>query len=204
MYEHQKVVEALEFAMYVMAGEGLGPDDKDSCIKECQSVLSDLTKGGEVKRPTFAQALETLINQYNEEKASNTADFILAGYLVNQLSAFNQAVNTREQFYGRGIPDWEPVTAVADLIESIRDLDDTTAEGKLLMAALAKLTTGEYSNKQPDEVVKELDKLQKQMYKVINVPAIVPGLTFTVEGMKGAICTVVSAEETTNLLCVDI
>lgn len=49
----------------------------------------------------FQQELTALINRYSIENASNTPDFILAGYLVGCLTVFNQAVNERECWYGR-------------------------------------------------------------------------------------------------------
>lgn len=55
----------------------------------------------EPKRSEFEQELSALINRYSMENGSNTPDFILAAYLDRCLSAFNQAVKTREDFYGR-------------------------------------------------------------------------------------------------------
>jgi hypothetical protein len=49
----------------------------------------------------FKKELEQLINQYSKENASNTPDFILAMYLENCLSAWNEAVQQRETWYGR-------------------------------------------------------------------------------------------------------
>ncbi len=49
----------------------------------------------------FAKGLENLINRYSMENGSDTPDFILAGFLVNCLRQFNQAVTEREQWYGR-------------------------------------------------------------------------------------------------------
>ena len=50
---------------------------------------------------TFESKLRELINIYSMENASNTSDFILAGYLINCLQAFNEAVQQRETWYGR-------------------------------------------------------------------------------------------------------
>ena len=50
-------------------------------------------------RPSFKQALTTLINQYSKENGSDTPDFILAKYLTDTLKAFNRATNTRSVWY---------------------------------------------------------------------------------------------------------
>lgn len=49
----------------------------------------------------FEEELQNLINRYSQENGSNTPDFILAQYLAGCLSAFNQAVQQRETWYGR-------------------------------------------------------------------------------------------------------
>lgn len=50
---------------------------------------------------TFEQELEKLINRYSMENESNTPDYILAHYIKYTLKAFNQAVNLREEHFGR-------------------------------------------------------------------------------------------------------
>jgi hypothetical protein len=50
---------------------------------------------------SFLEGLECLINQYSQENASNTPDFILAQYLEACLQAFNTATQQRETWYGR-------------------------------------------------------------------------------------------------------
>ena len=49
----------------------------------------------------FEYELYLLINRFSQENMSNTPDFILARYLVDSLSAFNNSVNAREAWYGR-------------------------------------------------------------------------------------------------------
>lgn len=44
----------------------------------------------------FTEELEALINANNLESGSDTPDFILANYLNDCLTAFNNATNTRE------------------------------------------------------------------------------------------------------------
>lgn len=50
---------------------------------------------------TFEVELESLINKWNQEAASNTPDFILAQYVSGCLLAFNTAVQQRETWYER-------------------------------------------------------------------------------------------------------
>lgn len=49
----------------------------------------------------FEKELENLINRYSKENESNTPDYVLAHYIKYSLQAFNQAVNLREEYYGR-------------------------------------------------------------------------------------------------------
>ena len=50
---------------------------------------------------TFERELESLINRYSQENASNTPDFILARYLLGCLNTWNAAIHRRETWYGR-------------------------------------------------------------------------------------------------------
>jgi hypothetical protein len=47
----------------------------------------------------FKKELTDLINHHSLENASNTPDFILAKYLADCLSAFNQATRERSDWY---------------------------------------------------------------------------------------------------------
>lgn len=49
----------------------------------------------------FYNELVSLINKYSRENASNTPDFILAGYIEGCLHIFEAAVVRREDWYGR-------------------------------------------------------------------------------------------------------
>ncbi len=46
-------------------------------------------------------ALQEVLNRYSAENASDTPDFILAEYITGCLAAFDQAVRSREKWYGR-------------------------------------------------------------------------------------------------------
>lgn len=52
-----------------------------------------------LKMNKFRKELETLINKYSMENASNTPDFILAEYLENCLKAFDLALSKRASWY---------------------------------------------------------------------------------------------------------
>jgi hypothetical protein len=45
--------------------------------------------------------IEQSLNRWSAEGRSNTPDFILAKFLIGCLNAFDVAVNSREEWYGR-------------------------------------------------------------------------------------------------------
>jgi len=49
---------------------------------------------------SFRKELEELINKHSRENAANTPDFILAGFLNDCLTAFDDAVLLRDDWYG--------------------------------------------------------------------------------------------------------
>lgn len=53
--------------------------------------------------------IEDVINHFSAENVSDTPDFILSEYLINCLKAFDDAVNRREEWYGRCYDDDEEV-----------------------------------------------------------------------------------------------
>lgn len=50
---------------------------------------------------SFRKELETLINSYSMENESDTPDFILADFLEDVLTAFDRAVNRRDEWYSQ-------------------------------------------------------------------------------------------------------
>jgi hypothetical protein len=50
----------------------------------------------------FQKELEHLINKHSMENGSNTPDYMLSEYLLRCLDNFNQTVQDRERWYGRG------------------------------------------------------------------------------------------------------
>lgn len=49
----------------------------------------------------FGREIERAINLHSRENGSNTPDFILAAFLVRCLSAWDEAIRRREEWYGR-------------------------------------------------------------------------------------------------------
>ena len=75
-------------------------NSKPTITSEAQKFFEDFAKEIELQpRPSFKQALSTLINQYSKENGSDTPDFILAKFLTDSLKAFNKATNRREEWY---------------------------------------------------------------------------------------------------------
>ena len=50
---------------------------------------------------TLEEEIVEVINRHSAENGSNTPDFILGRYLMSCLLSFNEAVNSRERWYGR-------------------------------------------------------------------------------------------------------
>ena len=51
------------------------------------------------------------------------------------------------------------------MIQELNEIDYKTNEGRLLMAALAMITTECRTNKTPDEVINELNELADHMFR---------------------------------------
>jgi len=73
----------------------------------------------ELKDQKFQKEIESVLNRYSRENASNTPDFILAQYLTSCLAAWNTGVQQRETWYGRdGRPSLRTPVQPAQPIES--------------------------------------------------------------------------------------
>lgn len=73
-------------------------------LSECQNDCNDCKcEIIEEEDESFLSELKTLINKYSMENCSDTPDFVLANYVENCLTAFNNAVVEREKWYGREI-----------------------------------------------------------------------------------------------------
>lgn len=53
-----------------------------------------------MNREQFRKDLEELINRYSMENGSATPDFMLADYLMNCLSNYEDVVNKRDKWHG--------------------------------------------------------------------------------------------------------
>lgn len=84
--------------------------------------MSDTTK--------LHEALMGLLNKHSAENGSNTADFILAEYLLGCLRAFDAAVNAREVWYDRAkVVEGEPLRVLLPLPEDAKfPWSDRTAQ----------------------------------------------------------------------------
>lgn len=58
-----------------------------------------------MNKEEFKKELERLINCYSMENGSDTPDFILAEYLTDCLESYDDAVRSREKWYGRKIKE---------------------------------------------------------------------------------------------------
>lgn len=50
-------------------------------------------------RMDFAKELQSLINRYSQESASDTPDFILARYIIGCLEVYEYAAKARDEWY---------------------------------------------------------------------------------------------------------
>lgn len=76
----------------------------DEVIEQCNNLQAEmfdepLPPERVYTRSTFPHALSSLINSYSKENGSNTPDFILADYMHSCLKAFDNAVNSRTNWY---------------------------------------------------------------------------------------------------------
>ena len=68
------------------------------CLDTCPCLEENPEQLGGM---SLRKKIGELLNSENSENGSNTPDWILANYLLNCLSAFDEAVNQREGWYGR-------------------------------------------------------------------------------------------------------
>lgn len=73
-------------------------------IEQKERMVSDVDF---VEPATFKNELRGLINKYSKESGSDTPDFILASYVVEQLEVFDSVMRARENYYGRKMKDEE-------------------------------------------------------------------------------------------------
>lgn len=63
---------------------------------------------------SFREDIDHLVNQYSLENGSNTPDFVLSEYIQDCLTAFDNAVQLRERWYGRLVGQEGAILSVND------------------------------------------------------------------------------------------
>ncbi len=69
---------------------------------EAMEAFMRIGKGAPEPETDFRASLTALINRFSKENASDTPDFILAGFLEGALELFDRTVVRREEWHGRG------------------------------------------------------------------------------------------------------
>lgn len=57
---------------------------------------------------SLEEKLAKLVNETSAETRAGTPDYVLARYLTDCLAAYGRAIESREAFYGRGVPETCP------------------------------------------------------------------------------------------------
>jgi len=65
--------------------------------------------------PTFREELTSLINRHSKENGSNTPDFILVNFLLLSLAALDNAVQSRDEWFG--INPWDKVAPISKRVK---------------------------------------------------------------------------------------
>lgn len=146
--------------------KGLQHESKEQrMIEQSGTEHQDIPpKPGDPQGPSeFERALETLINQYSQENESGTPDFILAGYLVGCLAAYNKAIVQRSHWRGESV-EIPPVQAGKHQFPSktvkLVAYSERGERNEIGEAEIA-VTPGEvYSDEDVVEVVAELKKAE--------------------------------------------
>lgn len=108
---------------------------------DAAASASETATGGEpdVDTRTFRTELESAINRHSKENGSNTPDFILAQFLMDSLSVFDNAVRARELWNGRGPAVCGPPDAPASPPPPAREAETCTCD-KITSASMARKT----------------------------------------------------------------
>lgn len=79
----------------------------------------------------FRKELASLLNRHSVENRSNTPDFILANYMARCLTAFELAIQDRENWYGVKNSPGESMVGMPLLSGTVREnkLDDGASGG---------------------------------------------------------------------------
>ena len=82
--------------------------DLEQILDEDDPGKVTIQPDGSVVVKTLEEELTEVLNRHCAENPSNTPDYILAGYLMACLDAFNVAVQMRETWHGRDARPSEP------------------------------------------------------------------------------------------------
>ena len=102
-------------------GSGFDASRMAELVKEYSNLqeLGELPEGWEntlnqaptLERDSDLRAeLAVVLNRFSRENYSNTPDFILAQFLMGCLTSFDEAVGSRDRWYGVELRPGEPVT----------------------------------------------------------------------------------------------
>lgn len=96
-----------------------------------------------------------------ESEFNDTPDFILARVAVEAMEIFTRASAHRDDYHEFRTADYEKK---GNAILNISDIDINTITGKMLLMAIAKITTESQTDKTPDDVLKQISKLVKAVF----------------------------------------
>ena len=99
MVELRETEEGRWISEVVFVSEGLS----DICLDRASGtsdwailMIKELIDAALDTKPAFETELRNLLNRHSKESGSDTADYVLARYLLNCLASFDIAVNTRK------------------------------------------------------------------------------------------------------------
>lgn len=91
--------------------------------------------------------LAKVLNSFSQENNSNSPDFVLAGFIVDSLAAFDRAVNAREAYFGRPVTEAvvspqmakpKPVVEPADVDLTPKKVEEKPEEPKKIPDAVVE------------------------------------------------------------------
>jgi len=80
---------------------------------------------------------------------------------MNSSTQYNSA--TQPCCFIFDVMGWRLIFKTMEVITNLKEIDRTTKEGRLLFAALAKITTESQTDKTPYEVLEQLEDLATKM-----------------------------------------
>ena len=96
----------------------------------------------------FEKELRSLINKHSIDNDVNIPDFILFESIQKQIEFLNSMVDQ--------LNDWNSKITYEGYPKEIGQIDTNSKEGKLLIAALSKISTESQTNKEPDQILNQV------------------------------------------------